>query len=321
MVRRLHAHHLIRLILLLAVIGGLGEIVARHVLGLGTPPLYVLHPSIEYMFNPNQDVYRFGNRFIVNQFGMRTEPFTLKKRQEEFRAMVFGDSVLNGGYLTDQANLATSLLKATVTHAGYEHVVIGNISAGSWGPGNWLAYAKEYGFFDADVVVLVVSSHDASDNPTFTPLNKNTHPMDRPVSALLEGMERYVPRYLPSFDSGKKTVEPDRFEATGEQEVKQGLKDLREFLELARSRVRDVLVFQHLEQSELETNSPKAGFFQIKDLCTRLGIKVVSLRDYYVRAKDRGLGPYRDNIHLNEVGQSLLAEAMEENIPFARTGH
>ena len=57
----------------------IGEIFARYFLGLGTPPLSISDPRIEYMFKPNQDVYRFGNHFITNQYGMRSEPFTKKK--------------------------------------------------------------------------------------------------------------------------------------------------------------------------------------------------------------------------------------------------
>jgi hypothetical protein len=50
-----------------------GEMVARFFLGLGTPPLSVAHPRIEYMFQPNQDIRRFGNQVLINQYGMRSE--------------------------------------------------------------------------------------------------------------------------------------------------------------------------------------------------------------------------------------------------------
>lgn len=56
-----------------------GEIFARYYLGLGTPPLSIRHPKIEYMYKPNQDGYRFGNHFIFNQYGMRSESLIKKK--------------------------------------------------------------------------------------------------------------------------------------------------------------------------------------------------------------------------------------------------
>src|SRR5262245_23618663 len=157
------------------------ELIARFALGLGTPPLSIRHPTIEYMFAPDQDCMRFGNHFQTNAWGMRSPPFASQKLDpNEFRVMVFGDSVINGGNLTDQADLATSIVATQLERQLNRPVVVGNISAGSWGPGNWLAYAEEYGFFDADCVLLVLGSGDAGDCPEFLPLNTDTHPTTAP---------------------------------------------------------------------------------------------------------------------------------------------
>lgn len=75
----------------------LGELFARFYLGLGDPPLSVAHPTIEYMFKPNQDVYRFGNRQLYNRYGMRSPYFDREKSDDELRILVIGDSVVNGG--------------------------------------------------------------------------------------------------------------------------------------------------------------------------------------------------------------------------------
>lgn len=102
-----------RVVFLVAVIFvGLaaGEWFARSQLGLGNPPLSVAHPTIEYLFKPNQDVRRFGNRVRINAYGMRSDDFPESKPESEFRLLIFGDSVLNEGALTDQASLATELL-------------------------------------------------------------------------------------------------------------------------------------------------------------------------------------------------------------------
>ena len=179
-----------------------GELVARYALGLGNPPLSQPHPTIEYLFKPNQDVKRFNNRVLINAYGMRSHQFPKQKPAGEFRLMVFGDSVLNGGNLTDHENLGTKIAQKELEGLLGKPVQVGNISAGSWGPGNWLAYAKEFGFFGADLVVLVASSHDIADNPTFAPLDPNTHPQKAPVSALIEGAVRYLPHYLSSLSGG-----------------------------------------------------------------------------------------------------------------------
>ena len=47
---------------------------------------------------------------------MRSEPFSQKKSGNELRIMVFGDSVVNGGNLIDQEQLATSILKNKLTN-------------------------------------------------------------------------------------------------------------------------------------------------------------------------------------------------------------
>lgn len=305
----------IRLAITIVVGATGGEIFARYYLGLGTPPLSITHPQIEYMYKPNQDVMRFGNHFIVNQYGMRTAPFDAHKTDDgEFRVMVFGDSVLNGGNQTDHEALATTLLQNRLTEN--QKAVVGNISAGCWGPGNWLAYAKEYGFFDANVVVLVISSHDYADNPTFGALNENTHPTKNPASALLEGITRYLPRYLPQVDAGRAVNESDRFEEKpSENEVQRGLNDLMTFLELARTSSAKIVVLQHWEKSEVERGIPKNGHQRIRQVCESIGVPCISLEPYFSQAIKNGNNPYRDNIHPNQIGQKLIADALFENLP------
>ena len=296
--------------LLVAIVCLAGEWAARSILGLGMPPLSIAHPRIEYMFKPDQDVLRFGHRVLINHYGMRSEPFTMQRGKNEFRVMVFGDSVVWGGVLTDQTDLATNLLRKRLAVKMGKDVIVGNISAGSWGPGNWLAYAQEYSFFDADVVVLVISSHDYADNPTFEPLNRLTHPTETPVSALWEGIERYLPRYLPKFltNNSKTGLEVDLFQEPPETEIERGLRDLRQFLVLAREHAGQVVVFQHWEQSEMRQGKARAGNQRIGEICASLNIPTIQLEPYYRQVIEKGENPYRDNIHLNELGQQIMGE-------------
>ncbi|WP_448570608.1 hypothetical protein [Trichothermofontia sp.] len=293
-----------------------GEIFSRYYLGLGTPPLSIAHPTIEYMFKPNQDVYRFGNHIIINQYGMRTAPFSVDETDDELRIMVFGDSVLNGGNLTDHADLATTFLQEKLNQTQKQKVVVGNISAGSWGPGNWLAYAKEYGFFGADVVVLVISSHDYADNPSFSDLNQNTHPTRYPILALVEGVTRYLPRYLPHLKTNQVNSESDKFsEQINEQEGLRGLKYLRSFLQLSLEHSSNILVLQHWEKEEIERGFPKHGGQRIKELCQSMEITPVSLEPYFSHSIENGKNPYRDNIHLNQIEQKIIAQVIFDNLP------
>lgn len=293
----------------------LGELFARYILGLGDPPLSISHPKIEYMYKPNQDVSRFGNRILINQYGMRSQNFPRKKKSiDETRIMIFGDSVINGGNLTDHKDLATTIVQNEVSKSLTQPVIVGNISAGSWGPGNWLAYAQEYGFFQADIIILVLSSHDWSDNPSFKPLNPTTHPQDKPILALQEGVTRYLPRYLPDIPelNAREKVETQEKSSSHSNQEK-GLRDLKVFLRMARQHSQQVIVFHHPELSELKSGKFKKGYHKFFSLCQELGTKNISLKPYYEeRKKPDNL--YRDFIHPNEKGQQLLAQGILEEL-------
>ncbi len=287
-----------------------GELVARFYYGLGTPPLYVSHPTIEYLLKPNQDVWRFGNRYFVNQYGMRSDPFDLHKKNDEFRVLIFGDSVINGGNQTDQAELATTLLQTRLAEFK-KSAMVGNISAGSWGPGNWLSYANEYGFFDADVVILVLSSHDSTDNPEYLPLDEITHPTRRPVSALSEGLTRYLPQYIFGHSKQQAATSDD---ADRDAQLIVALDDLEQFLSFGKMSVSQVVVIQHWEQGELELGKPGFGSLPIRNLCEKLGIPCASCESHYRQSMQNGENIFRDHIHLNRIGQKVLAEVLFHSI-------
>lgn len=287
------------------------ELVCRFVLGLGTPPLYVADPQIEYMLKPNQDVRRFGNRILVNQWGMRSEPFeAAKASRDEFRVLVFGDSVINGGSQIDHAELASTLLAQSLQAKLQRPVVVGNASAGSWGPGNWLAYLQRYGSLNTDAVVLLVNSGDYADNPSFAPLNPATHPTGQPWLALDESINRYLPRYLPkrqtSTDSDPPRAEPP------EAEVERGLGDLRSFLAMWQRSGTPVVIVHHPDRQETYTGRYFAGHDRMQGLGAELGIPFIELRAAYLTAGAQGL--YRDDIHQSAKGQAVLATALEKHV-------
>ncbi len=312
---KIKRNHLIWSIATIIITFLCGEIFARYYLGLGSPPLFIPHQKIEYMYKPNQNVYRFGNHFIINQYGMRTPPFSIKKKNNEYRIMVFGDSILNGGNLTDHADLATNILMKKLNRLDSTNIIIGNISAGSWGPGNWLAYAMEYGFFEAEVIVLVISSHDYVDTPTFHALDEN-HPTEQPVSALLEGLIRYLPRYITLAGTDNINTTPlDQFVASAnELDEKKALSDLKKFLTLAKNNSNRVIVLQHWEKAEIKQGFANAGNKKIRAICKQAGILPVSLEPYFRQSIEKNITPYRDYIHPNLTGQKLIAEAILENI-------
>lgn len=286
------------------------EFVSRFVLGLGTPPLYEADAGFEYRLRPNQDVMRFGNHIQVNRWGMRSPDFdNTKTDPQELRVMVFGDSVVNGGSQIDQAALSTSLLRSALQTRLERPVTVGNISAGSWGPGNWRAYAERFGFFDADMVVLVVGSGDHADNPVFAPLDAD-HPSQAPTLAVQEAVLRYLPRYLPQplqellYEQTEGTTvsrEP------GPQDSARGLADLQRFLQLAQGGRRQVIVLHHPDRDELDRGQYIDGHAQIQAVVQRLSLPFVELRMPYLAA---GSGIYRDKVHHSAQGQQVMADTL-----------
>src|SRR5262249_37809632 len=149
----------------------------------------------EYRFVPSRTYHRFGNVIHYNQWSQRADDFPQHKSSpDELRVMMIGDSVINGGVLTDQAKTIPAQLQSRLRQALGRPVIVGNASAGSWGPPNELAYVKKFGLFDADVVIFVFNNFDCVDAMTFTPTVgvREDYPDHTPVSALWEGWTRYA---------------------------------------------------------------------------------------------------------------------------------
>jgi hypothetical protein len=270
--------------------------VAARLAGLGDPPLLVADPQIEYLFKPSSRYSRFGNRIEYNAYSMRSREFPARKPPGEYRVMVLGDSVVNGEAHLDQDALATSILERELRAALRGEVVVGNISAGSWGPQNLLAYVRRFGLFDADVVVIVLSSHDYADAPTFEPLvgTDPRFPQARPLFALQEILARLRP-------AAREPARKDDASASS-------LAALRELLRLAKTRAR-VVVLQHPDAGELEGRK-QAGFHAIQAICRDADVPVVDLAPALSGAR----APYRDFIHLNAEGQRVLAAVLFEQV-------
>jgi hypothetical protein len=233
---------------------------------------------------------------------------------------VFGDSVVWGGAVLDQSLIATELLR----QSGVAEV--GNVAAPSWGPGNWLGWAKRFGFLQATDVVLVISSHDAADNPNLTPFTGDpNHPLKTPVSALSEGVERYLlPRLgirmrVPSAPDpvGAPSGEPT---SPADPRVQRGLSDLRNFLKLARASGARVMAVQFADRQEATSGTFQPGNHWIAQTFKQEGVPSVQAGPIF-----RGCGPiaslYTDDIHpYTASGQACVAKAIQQVLRSAPSG-
>ncbi|MCW4153851.1 hypothetical protein OM427_30585 [Halomonas sp. 18H] len=214
--------------------------------------------------------------------------------------MVFGDSVLNGGNLTGHDELATTL-------ATDDEIFFGNVSAGSWGPANIRGWIETYGFMKADTAIFLLSSHDLYDVPTFAPLNPLSHPTERPASALIEGVQRYLPRYLP--DSLAHAFSPPQSQDTKNMDGREmdGKQEIISLLNTARQSGIKACLIQHLTREEQQTGPGEENQI-IHNLFAERNVPVLDFGKALLRDATQGQSPYRDNIHINALGQKRLRE-------------
>ena len=296
---------------LVGLIGG--ELFARFYLGLGDPPLSVADPQLEYYFKPG-DYHRFGRRIYYNAYSMRSPEITPNKTDpREKRVLVLGDSVINGGSDTDQSETATALLQAELTKKTGSPVYVGNISAGSWGPPNEVAYLHKFGTFDADAIVLEVSGHDGADVPTFEPVVDvvPNMPGHKPISALWEGITRYLlPRLHPSAAMPDPSV-PEGSKPLSDEQARrrESSAAIADMADLCRQRHIPFFIALYWGRYELKAPDPEQDV--ILNTAKEKGIRVVSLERPERDAIAAGRQMFRDDIHPNAQGQRVIADVLE----------
>jgi hypothetical protein len=265
-----------------------GELALRAT-GYASPVLYVADADYEYFPAPNQRTHRLGMRLETNALGMRSPELTAMSGE---RVLVMGDSVVSAINWTDQRALATTLLATR----GYAPM---NVSAGSWGPGNVLAYIERHGLHGARHVILVLSAHDYFDDRQFAPLNGYATPPRAPRVALARVFDHYV------LDGPAREVR--RTERPGiAGDARRSLNAL--FARLRSDGV-DVCVVRHWSRPEL-SSGPAPGAAEIAALAAAYGVRVIEADGVYREAMARGADIFRDDIHPNDRGQAALAEVM-----------
>lgn len=286
-------------------VAGAAEIAARCLLGLGDPPVSVADAEIDYLFAPNQDCRRFGNRIVYNNLSMRCD-FDVDENCRTSRVYVVGDSVVNGGALTDHEALATTLLQRALPQ-----VQVCNVSAGSWGPGNCAAYFRRHPGLRGGTLIVEVNSHDLwEDDPAASggrSVGRDaTLPDRKPWCALWDGVGRYlVPRVRGWLGLASVNTKVDVPKWGEDADGPVAVRNLGEL---------DWLFGQDFDGRVLIIHRTRIE--------TRAGEKVspgeARLRQW---ARQRGVTcrlleldaerDYRDSIHLNEKGQEKLYRLMK----------
>ena len=283
------------------------EIIARYIIGLGDPPLYVSHPTIEYEMAPSQKLKRFHRNIFINSLGMRSDE--LSKHKVKKRVLVYGDSILWGGSLIDQKNIATEILKRNLNKK-VNNFEVANISAGSWGPGNWLAHIKERGTYNADQIIIVVSSDDWKDNPHYNSLKCTLNsPTEKPKLAVSELFIRYFYSKISNYNSRmfekldcKEKIYPSN----------KGLNDLQEFFTVVLKNEIPIIVIQFWDRDEFISEKTKLGYSLVKDLAKKNNVPTIDTISFFKKCSSNPNKLFTDYIHpFTKLGQSCLAGVLE----------
>jgi len=261
---------LLKILAFLCLLGSIAELTFR-VLGIGNNVELVYHPTIEYYNKPNKEYRTFGKVATINSAGMRCKDIDDYKRRNKKVILVVGDSVVFGGLTIDQNFISTSLFEDHLKSLGVNASVC-NVSATSWGPGNWLNYFQEFGFFGAQKLILVVSSHDAYDVPASIP-HAATKTAGEPDIFMrlnvLKALRKYISplanNFIMAFDSSPEYIDPYSSQALisrcvgynplntfCKERANKSLDDLSELLELAHAEGVFVSAVQFWDKKEIK---------------------------------------------------------------------
>ena len=304
------------------IIGGIvvasivgAELFARYSLGLGDPPLSVADAEIDYIFAPNQNCRRFGNHIVYNNCSMRCD-FDVVPSPAVRRIFVVGDSVVNGGVLTDHSDLATTILQEQLDPSRLRTQVC-NVSAGSWGPGNYAAYFRRHGDLVGtnDVMIVEVNSHDLwEDDPLATKganVGKDVSlPDHKPWCALYDGFNRYfMPKVRRALGLAAVNTKVDVPRWQNDVRLPSARFNLAALDAVYGLPVRSRFLLIHRSREETRNCVESLGETEFRKYAKAKGITIIELK---LNATD----DFRDGIHLSARGQrkmaAVIADAMKE---------
>jgi len=288
------------------------EVMLRTVLGLGHPLLYQFDADCGYLPKPNQHLRRFFCINDINQFAMRSPSIQPRKPKDEFRIFFLGDSVLFGTTHVDQSKICTSILQRELPGQLHRPVEVLNASAGGWAVPNEVGYLHSRGTFNADLVVMVLNTYDiVQPFNDLIPGEVVELPTRNPPTAIGEVWSRYVkPRlfHVTTADRGSsEPVVPDQKAAAA---------STLEWLEKARqqceaSGARFAIIYTPVVGADfhpLPALLPLRN--QLGDWAQSKDVPILDMTEE--DSKHPGKEVFFDIVHLNPLGQEVMARAVEQ---------
>jgi lysophospholipase L1-like esterase len=280
----------------------------RWRVGLGRPPLYISDPEIGYLLAPNQATCRFGNRIAINQYSMRSDPISPQRPHDALRVMLLGDSLVNGGWWTEQSATLSALMQRQLESILQKKVEVLNAAANSWGPRNQLAYLKKFGPIESQVVILLMNTDDLfATAPTDLPVGRDrNYPDRRPATALGELWQLM-------FGSDRPIPGMDRIRQEPGDRVGNNLAALETIAILARREQAQFLIGitplkREVDGSERRDYEKKARH-RLQDWAGRSRVQLIDFLEPFSTEPSK---LYRDHIHLSPKGNLLVSDRLSQ---------
>ncbi|MBC8008098.1 MAG: SGNH/GDSL hydrolase family protein [Prolixibacteraceae bacterium] len=282
---------------------------AGRAFGLHTPVLYET-TAYGYRVRPNQDILRFGNRYFSNEFGMRSESITRLPSPGVLRVLILGDSITNGGAITDQMDTYPQYLQRQLL-SGERKAEVLNASAPGWAIANEAGWLRTNGTFGAQVVLLTIGTSDLFQDVAEAEIvdRHPSFPSQAPVLALEELWQRYVmPRLL-----RKSFADPGAGEMVGSPSMPgKAVAQVLSITELVRGNGAVPVVLYVERPGQLKRSDREAA--------EAMSLLFVALQQHRISYRSTrevveqagGASLFRDGLHPNAVGNRLVAQAALE---------
>ncbi|MBD2314090.1 SGNH/GDSL hydrolase family protein [Desertifilum sp. FACHB-1129] len=303
------------LTVLVVILGllGVAELFLRSRYGFGNPLVYIADEKIGYLLAPNQKTRRMGNRIEINQYSMRSASITPKRDPSALRVLLLGDSIVNGGWWTDQNQTISEILwqqlRTKLPESAYTQVEVLNASANSWCPRNQVAYLEQFGTFEAQTVVLVINTDDLFGTaPTSIPVGRDRfYPDRKPPLAIVEAVTRILP-YKPPTEMADVNAE-------GGDRVGANLEAIGKIQALVTSSGGQLLLLMTPLLREIGEPGPRDYELKARARLTKFtqtqGIKYIDFLPIFNNVSSPEI-LYRDHIHLSPEGNQLVSEAINQ---------
>ncbi len=291
----------------------LTEIILRITVGFGNPLLYITDEKIGYLIAPNQRTKRNGNLIEINSYSMRTKPINKERNKDTLRVLIIGDSIVNGGWWTDQNKTISALLEKSLkdNNNQYSDVEVLNISANSWNPRNELAYLQKFGTFDSQIIILIINTDDffGLKPSSLVVGNDFNYPNKKPLFAWQELGQKIIKNKFKKVNDSSINVEKDL--------LTKNLNAIKEIKLISdKKKAQFILALTPLKREITPPYSrdyEEKARIKLQDLTQTQKINYIDFLTLFKQEKN-STNFYYDHIHLNQLGTEFISKTLCKQI-------